>query len=40
MPLKKTNTGSPTKRYPENTQQIHRTPTPKCDPNRTAEQLY
>ena len=36
MPLQKTNLDSPTMRCTENTQKIHRTPTPKCDPNKTA----
>ena len=36
MPLQKTNSDSPTTSCPENTQQIPRTPTPKCDPNKTA----
>ena len=40
MPLQKTDLDSPPMRCPENTQQIHRTPTSKCDPNKTAQELY
>ena len=40
MPLQKTNLGAPTKRCPVKTEQIHRTPTPKCDPNKAARKLY
>ena len=36
MPLQKTNVASSTMRCLENTKQIDRTPTPKCDPNKTA----
>ena len=33
MPLLKTNLGAPTKRFPENTEEIHRRIlTPNCDP--------
>ena len=35
MPLQKTNLGSSTMRCPENTEQIHRKPMPKYDPNIT-----
>ena len=34
MPLQKTNLGSRTIRCPEDREQIHRTPTPKCDPTK------
>ena len=40
MPLQKSILGPPTKRWHENTQQIHRTPTPNCEPDKTAEQLH
>ena len=36
IPLQTTNLGSPIMKCPENTEQIHKTPTPKCEPNKTA----
>ena len=36
MPLQETNLGSPTMGCSEDTEQIHRTLTLKCDPNKTA----
>ena len=34
MPLQKANLGAPTKRCPENMEQIHRTPTSKYKPSK------